>query len=160
MALSLTIPLPDATVDIAVWSCIENGLGISAASLATLRPLLRKIRGTSNAHTDSFSSHMISGPPSSKPRRLWSNPGSRGLPLNSIDQTNSGDLRPDKTAGVVTTIHSGPEDRDNSEEYLNKGRASGERDYRVLEVHQTSTFEIMTASTSAPNDERVPREHV
>jgi hypothetical protein len=103
---------------------------------------------------------MISGS-NSRPRRLWNNPDSRGLPLASIDhQTKQNDLRPDKPAGIVTTIHSGPEERSNSEEHLNKGRSSGEREYRVLEVHQTSTFEIMTASTSTPHDERVPREHV
>lgn len=31
----------DATVDIAIWSQTEQGLGIAAGSLATLRPLLR-----------------------------------------------------------------------------------------------------------------------
>lgn len=35
----------DATVEIAVLSNIENGLGITAASLATIRPLLRHIKG-------------------------------------------------------------------------------------------------------------------
>lgn len=103
---------------------------------------------------------MISSRLNSRPHRLWDNPGSQNLPLDSIDRrTKQSDLRPDKPVGIVTTIHSGPEERDNSEEHLNKGRPSGEREYRVLEVHQTSTFEIMTASTSTPN-ERVPREHV
>lgn len=153
--------LPDATVDLAIWSCIENGLGISAASLATLRPLLRKIRGSSNSGRDSLSSRMISGPPSSRPHRLWNSPGSRALALDSIDrQTKQGDLRPDKPAGIITTIHSGSDERSNSEEYLNRGRPSGEREYRVLEVHQTSTFEMMTASASTPHDERIPREHI
>lgn len=79
--------------------------------------------------------------------------------MNSIDgRTEHSDLRPDKPALIVTTIHSGPEERGNSEEHLNQARSSGEREYRVLEVHQT--VEIMTASTSTPNDERVPREHV
>ena len=81
--------------------------------------------------------------------------------MNSIDrQMKHDDLRPDKTAGVITTIHSGSEERSNSEEHLNKGRLSSEREYRVLEVHQTSTFEIMTASNSTPHNERAPREHV
>lgn len=30
-----------ATTDVAIWSCVETGLGITAASLATLRPLFR-----------------------------------------------------------------------------------------------------------------------
>ncbi|KAG9251862.1 uncharacterized protein F5Z01DRAFT_253947 [Emericellopsis atlantica] len=32
-----------ATVDIAIWSCTEQGLAITAGSLATLRPLLRNV---------------------------------------------------------------------------------------------------------------------
>lgn len=31
-----------ATVDVALWSCVETGLGITTMCLATLRPLLRK----------------------------------------------------------------------------------------------------------------------
>lgn len=31
-----------ATTDVAIWSCSETGLGITAASCATLRPLFRK----------------------------------------------------------------------------------------------------------------------
>lgn len=34
---------PGATTDVAIWSTIEMGLAISAASLATLRPLLNQI---------------------------------------------------------------------------------------------------------------------
>ncbi|KAI0969477.1 hypothetical protein F4678DRAFT_438829 [Xylaria arbuscula] len=37
---NLTSPT-GATVDIAIWSSSEQGLGITAASLATLRPLVR-----------------------------------------------------------------------------------------------------------------------
>jgi hypothetical protein len=36
-----------ATTDVALWTTAELGIGISAASLATLRPLLRQIRGES-----------------------------------------------------------------------------------------------------------------
>ncbi|EED14651.1 integral membrane protein, putative [Talaromyces stipitatus ATCC 10500] len=138
-----------ATVDIAIWSCIENGLGISAASLATLRPLLRKFRGSYNSRPES-SSRMISGP-NSKPRRLWNN----SLPLGSIDRLpERNDLRPDKTAVILTTIRSDPRENNN----LNQSRSSGEREFPVLDIHQT--FEAMTTSTSALDDERVPREHV
>ena len=46
MAYVMDFKDPDflwATVDIAMWSDIEQGLGITAGSLATLRPLYRKI---------------------------------------------------------------------------------------------------------------------
>jgi hypothetical protein len=35
-----------ATVDVAIWSDIEQGLAITAGSLATLRPLYRKLAST------------------------------------------------------------------------------------------------------------------
>lgn len=36
-----------ATTDVAIWTTAELGIGISAASLATLRPLLRQVMGES-----------------------------------------------------------------------------------------------------------------
>lgn len=39
---ALLILCIDSTVDIAIWSTTEQGLGIAAGSLATLRPLFRK----------------------------------------------------------------------------------------------------------------------
>lgn len=41
-----------ATTDVAIWSCVETGIGITTACLATLRPLLRTwLAGTSFAST-------------------------------------------------------------------------------------------------------------
>jgi hypothetical protein len=40
-----------ATTDVAIWSCVETGLGIAAACCATLRPLFRSFL----AHTPFFS---------------------------------------------------------------------------------------------------------
>lgn len=40
-----------ATTDVAIWSCVETGLGIAAACCATLRPLFRSFL----AHTQFFS---------------------------------------------------------------------------------------------------------
>lgn len=34
--------LPDTTTDIAIWSTVENGVGITAGCVATLRPLVSK----------------------------------------------------------------------------------------------------------------------
>lgn len=39
-----------STADVAIWSTVETGLGITAAGFATLRPLLRKFLGGSSAH--------------------------------------------------------------------------------------------------------------
>jgi len=56
-----------ATVDVAIWSDIEQGLAITAGSLATLRPLYRKL----------FSSSVGSSEPGSRPNVPWSPPASR-----------------------------------------------------------------------------------
>jgi len=40
---STNLILPGNTTDIAIWSTIEQGLAITASSLATLRPLIKQI---------------------------------------------------------------------------------------------------------------------
>ena len=48
-----------ATTDVAIWSCVETGIGIAACSLATLRPLFRaflsrsRLLGGTGSHTTS-----------------------------------------------------------------------------------------------------------
>lgn len=44
---------PDATTDISIWSNVEAGLGITAGSLVTLRPLFRWFRDPSYRSTRS-----------------------------------------------------------------------------------------------------------
>lgn len=62
---------PGATTDIAIWSTVEQGLAITAGSLATLRPLLylafRKLGITTRNTGQSPSGYGLSGP--SKPFR-------------------------------------------------------------------------------------------
>lgn len=73
-----------------MWSNIETGLGISAGSLATLRPLFRRYFGKSQD-------------PSSYNR------GSAGPPhllLGSLEGDVQRRLRPDKLAVTVTTVQS------------------------------------------------------
>lgn len=71
-----------------MWSNIETGLGITAGSLATLRPLLRRFlssrRGETYSHT----------PGPSAPR----------LALGSLESSTQGRFRPDKLAVTVTTV--------------------------------------------------------
>ncbi|BCR90151.1 putative integral membrane protein [Aspergillus chevalieri] len=79
-----------ATVEIAIWSNIETGLGISAGSLATLRPLLRRFFPRSSRDGGSYTPA----------------PGSRRLPLGSLDSGAQHRFRPDKLAVTVTTVQS------------------------------------------------------
>ena len=77
-----------ATVNIALWSNIETGLGITAGSLATLRPLLRPFLSSRRGETYS----PTPGP--SAPR----------VALGSLESSTQGRFRPDKLAVTVTTV--------------------------------------------------------
>ncbi|RAL12917.1 putative integral membrane protein [Aspergillus homomorphus CBS 101889] len=120
-----------STVEIALWSNIETGLGITAGSLATLRPLIRHWLGS---HSDPNYTRSPFGAPSGSRRvgavshNLRSH--ERPLPLGSLDEAAvQGRLRPDKLAVTVTTIHSqrGPSTSSNSSEEQLTAGLSGER---------------------------------
>ncbi|KAJ5647385.1 hypothetical protein N7490_003757 [Penicillium lividum] len=89
-----------STYQIAIWSNTEAGLGITAGSLATLRPLLRHWLGSRSENYPSSGFPQASGS-----RRLGGN-GPRAVPLGSMDASNRSELRPDKLAVLVTNIES------------------------------------------------------
>ncbi|KAJ5396776.1 hypothetical protein N7509_004889 [Penicillium cosmopolitanum] len=143
-----------STVQIAYWSNLEIGLGITAGSLATLRPLLRHWFGSR-----ADPSYSAGFPKQSYGRRTGGGlSGAHGaaLPLGSISQAEGGDLRPDKVSVMVTNIESQrdskkswprPSSPSSSEEGLNvhhpplPGR---------MEVGVHQTFEVIR--TAAEND--------
>ncbi|KAB8226011.1 hypothetical protein BDV33DRAFT_162792 [Aspergillus novoparasiticus] len=144
-----------ATVEIALWSNIEVGLGITAGSLATLRPLLRHWLGSRTDPTY----------PSPFPGRSGSRiPGGvshdRPFPLGSLDENVQNRLRPDKLAVTVTTVQSqdhngswhGGSSPNSSEERLTAqgspalpavGGEMGLGIHRTFEVTQTSTSQTV-----------------
>ncbi|PYI05520.1 putative integral membrane protein [Aspergillus sclerotiicarbonarius CBS 121057] len=158
-----------ATVEIALWSNIEIGLGITAGSLATLRPLLRKWLGSSADHN--YDASPFPGPSGSRPLGNNKSGGmgrshDRPYPLGSLDDTGvQGRLRPDKLAVTVTTIQSqvDPDTRpwrggttNSSEERLTGSAGSGGRSHGAimengdlemgLGIHRT--FEVTQTSSS------------
>lgn len=156
----------DATYQIAIWSNVEAGLGITAGSLATLRPLLRMWTGS---HSDPYYNNN-SGFPSAFPggrsrsaSRQLGGCDNRPFPLGSLDDSGHR-LRPDKLAVTVTTIHSQRDPNDlystsptSSEERLTSDRSSP-RDIG-LGIHRT--FEVTQTSTERIDSERIAvREHV
>ncbi|KAH2310147.1 hypothetical protein KXV47_005383 [Aspergillus fumigatus] len=141
---SSAVIIGHATVEIALWSNIEVGLGISAGSLATLRPLLRMLRGSST--TDDYMSPM---PGKSSSRRLGPS-RDRPVPLGSLDTDAGGRFRPDKLATTVTTVHA-PESpwrgssENSSEERLNSERPVADGgDMGLSGIHRT--FEVTQTS--------------
>ncbi|OOF95330.1 hypothetical protein ASPCADRAFT_406135 [Aspergillus carbonarius ITEM 5010] len=158
-----------ATVEIALWSNIEVGLGITAGSLATLRPLLRQWLGSSADHN--YDASPFPGPSGSRPLGVNKSGGvgrshDRPYPLGSLDDTGvQGRLRPDKLAVTVTTIQSqvDPDTRlwrggssNSSEERLTGSAGSGGRNHGTIMEHGDlelglgihRTFEVTQTSSS------------
>lgn len=106
-----------ATTDVAIWSIVEVGIGITASSAATLRPLFRAF----------FSGSLGSNANSSAP---WGQSGGRGMsghPSGYLKSKNENfHLRSDvgkPGTGTVTTIRG----TGNSEEDLER-HANGSRE--------------------------------
>ncbi|KAJ6099492.1 hypothetical protein N7467_001027 [Penicillium canescens] len=150
-----------ATFEIAVWSNIEAGLGITAGSLATLRPLLRMWTG-SRSDPD-YSSGFPGARSRSASRQLGGN--DRPFPLGSLDDSAQSRLRPDKLAVTVTTIKSqrdvdgGSLSPSNSEERLTVDRPSPRLTEDIgLGIHRT--FEVTQTTTDSEEIERRARAYV
>ncbi|KAJ5153451.1 uncharacterized protein N7482_009929 [Penicillium canariense] len=99
-----------ATTNISIWSNVEAGLGISAGSLVTLRPLFRWFRDPSYGGTRS--------------KRTGGS-----MPLSSVNAVRSDpsapqywrpDLDPEDSHAVITTVHTSNQgSRSSSQEDLN-----------------------------------------
>lgn len=92
----------DATTDISIWSNVEAGLGITAGSLVTLRPLFRWFRdGSYRSYRGTRTRRGESMPLSS---------GNGNITNRSGHDRNTTkfwrpDIYPDDTHGIVTTVH-------------------------------------------------------
>ncbi|EAU35850.1 cation-transporting ATPase 4 [Aspergillus terreus NIH2624] len=107
-----------ATAEISIWSNVEAGLGITAGSLVTLRPLFRWFRGTTYGGTHSIK------------------PTAGSMPLSSMNGTHPSrqdpsatkfwrpDLDPEDSRGVITTIQTSRTSRNSSQEDLYPRQAS------------------------------------
>ncbi|KAJ5735645.1 uncharacterized protein N7483_000770 [Penicillium malachiteum] len=151
-----------ATYQIAIWSCIEAGLGITAGSLATLRPLLHHWLGS---RPDKYNSSGF--PRRSNSRRVAS--GQRGLPLGSLDVSHRSELRPDKLAVMVTNIESQgiastwrrSSSVSSSEQALTNERSSQIPGGKIqVGVHQTFEVTQTTSDEIGEGSHRSAREHV
>ncbi|KAL4897345.1 P-type ATPase [Aspergillus ambiguus] len=107
-----------ATSNISIWSNVEAGLGITAGSLVTLRPLVRWVKGTTYGGTHSIK------------------PTAGSMPLSSMNGTHQSrqdqsttkfwrpDLDPEDAHGVTTTIQTSRGSRNSSQEDLYPRQAS------------------------------------
>jgi hypothetical protein len=94
-----------ATVDVAIWSDIEQGLAITAGSMATLRPLYRKLSSQFGLSTGPDESSKPTGmrtpqwsPPISGRRQFPSFKSllrtEKGTTIDREDEYGMGDLQP------------------------------------------------------------------
>ncbi|KAH8424263.1 uncharacterized protein LDX57_013057 [Aspergillus melleus] len=106
-----------ATTDISIWSNVEAGLGITAGSLVTLRPLFRWFRGTTYDI-----SHSAKRTPGSMPLSSMNGNGN-GTDTSRLGRAATKYWRPDlnqhDSQGVVTTVQTSTGSRNSSQENLN-----------------------------------------
>lgn len=123
-----------STIDVAIWSTCETGIGLAASAVATLRPLLRKVFGelSTHGHSEQKRTRTWGGTFPSRSGYLPhpSVGGDNDIPLKSHDReltqihvVNSRDLSPsgstaelrdwaqEKEGGKKSPIGSAPADR-------------------------------------------------
>lgn len=130
----------DATTDISIWSNVEAGLGITAGSLVTLRPLFRWFRGDSYARTYGAKRTTGSIPLSSMNGNLTNK--SQNDP-NSNQYWRS-DLVPDNAQAIAITTH---RSKGSSQESLNptQGQSHGhDPGYQGRGVNVQKSFYVST----------------
>jgi len=94
-----------ATSDVAIWSTIEIGIGITASATATLRPLFRIMLGSTQNASGHKSSSQMWGTPAGRPSGYR-----RGVEDGFVLRSDIG------KGGLSTTIQGGNRDDDSLEE--------------------------------------------
>lgn len=122
-----------ATTDVAIWSCSETGLAITAACGAVLRPLFREILASSRSagsralsrgkdYSGMFGSEVekrVSVVRNSRRRASLDDGTGDEVPLQPLDQRGGGAYKNDYNIGVSAKAwHPDEEDR---EDYLGRG---------------------------------------
>lgn len=109
----------DATTPISIWSNVEAGLGITAGSLVTLRPLFRWFRGSYYEGSKSRTYGRGGSMPLSSMNRGFNSrqeqPGNKYWRPDLANQSNQ---------GVTTTIQTSRGSQNSSQEDLNPKQSS------------------------------------
>ncbi|KAK8177359.1 integral membrane protein [Phyllosticta citrichinensis] len=147
------------TTDVAIWSSIEPGVGMTAACIATLRPLLQRIlhRTGLSSHSRTHSSHPFTPNWGSANQMGSKSHHSRpGYLRNPDDIHDLESLRPDNsTTTTTTTCHGGaPGDKSwlenvsehGSEEHIIETTA----DNTALGLHISKRVHVTSVRESAP----------
>jgi hypothetical protein len=140
-----------STSDVAIWSTVETGLGITAAAVATLRPLLR-----------SFLGHGSSADGNGNSARPWQRTGSNhpsngylrshGVGANGEEAFDLHD-NAGKRIGVTTVIDHG-EDGKAGESYKRGSRSEESESVRDLQGWNSSQSELAADKDGQPRPEK------
>lgn len=134
--LANPLPLSDESTDIAIWSTIEPGIGMTAACIATLRPLLQHVLHRTGLSTpDKRTNYGSYGNQlGSKSRRTG---GGNGY-IRSNSYSHAMDtLRPDTITGTATVVTGGSSTNKNWRDDSDKGS-----DEHIITHHSISDIHI------------------
>ncbi|KAM0444614.1 hypothetical protein ACHAQK_002111 [Fusarium lateritium] len=98
------------TLDIAIWSTVEQGLAITASSLATLRPLLKMAgfrMGFTSKPVSVGPSGYLSSPRTPGPGTGNGFPGRDAYTLSSVSRPEASESRGDKFSSFATDLENG-----------------------------------------------------
>jgi hypothetical protein len=140
-----------STSDVAIWSTVETGLGITASAVATLRPLLR-----------SFFGHGSSADGNGNSARPWQRTGSNhpsngylrshGVGANGEEAFDLHD-NAGKRIGVTTVIDHG-DDTKAGESYKRGSRSEESDSVRDLQGWNSSQSELAADKDGQPRPEK------
>lgn len=126
-----------ATTDVAIWSTVEEGLAITAGSLATLRPLFRVLANKFNDYYGAVSAKRSKNMPSAMQL------GHTGQDSKAPAQL---DLVPNKNRSLWTSQVDPCDTRNESEEDLNKANLGSQdifvrRSFHITEDRDGQRFD-------------------
>ncbi|KAH7125843.1 hypothetical protein EDB81DRAFT_764939 [Dactylonectria macrodidyma] len=134
-----------STSDVAIWSTVETGLGITASGFATLRPLLRTFFGGSSADGGGTSGRMWQRTDSNHPKGGYIR--SRGRPVDG--QAFELHDKPAKHIGVTTVINHDSESDLEGQKYKGDTRSEGSDSMRGVDDWNSSQSNLAERSEEA-----------
>ncbi|TVY83984.1 hypothetical protein LSUE1_G001347 [Lachnellula suecica] len=137
--LALTDDFLFATTDVAIWSTIEPGLGIVAASGATLRPLFRSFYSLTSRGTQNKSAHGSRAGYLQQPSQVDAPRRHRSVKLAHYSNKSTSELSDDielngKSHTVTTSVGSQGAYRESREDLGSKGGIKVDRTVEITSI--------------------------
>ncbi|KAH7136994.1 hypothetical protein B0J13DRAFT_83053 [Dactylonectria estremocensis] len=131
-----------STSDVAIWSTVETGLGITASGFATLRPLLRTFFGGSSADGGGTSARQWQRTDSNHPKGGYIRSRSRPADGQAFELHD----KPGKHIGVTTVINHDSESDIEGQKYKGDSRSEGSDSMRGVDDWNSSQSNLAERS--------------